>query len=158
MDPNYRNPYSETWNIGYSWQLSKNSVIEAEYAHELGTHESRTIDVDQGFAGGPRPLDAAFAAAGQPVLGRVDDEQSIGRSRYDGMNISYRQRMWKHFSVNANYTLARAVAYAGNTAAFRNRPTISSQQTSVRCPTTSSITLPSVASRSFRMVSALRRS
>ena len=68
-----------------------------------------------------------FTAAGQPVLSRVDDEQSIGRSRYDGMNISYRQRMWKHFSVNANYTLARATAYDGNAAAFRNRPTLSSQ-------------------------------
>ncbi len=127
IDPKYRNPYSETWNFGYSWQLTKNSVIEAEYIHELGVHESKTINVDQGFAGGPRPLDAAFTAAGQPVLSRIDDEQSIGRSRYDGMNISYRQRMWKHFSVNANYTLARAVAYAGNAAAFRNRPTISSQ-------------------------------
>lgn len=127
IDPNYRNPYSETWNIGYSWQFTKNSVLEAEYIHELGVHESKTINVDQGFAGGPSPLNAAFAAAGQPVLGRVDDEQSIGRSRYDGMNLSYRQRMWKHFSVNANYTLARAVAYAGNAAAFRNRPTISSQ-------------------------------
>ncbi|HEV2963159.1 MAG TPA: TonB-dependent receptor [Candidatus Angelobacter sp.] len=127
MDPNYRNPYSETWNFGYSWQLSKNSVIEAEYVHELGVHESKTINVDQAFAGGPRPLDAALMAAGQPVLSRIDDEQAIGRSRYDGMNLSYRQRMWKHFSVNANYTLARAVAYAGNAAAFRNRPTISSQ-------------------------------
>ena len=127
MDPNYRNPYSETWNFGYSWQLSRNAVIEAEYVHELGVHESKTMNVDQAFAGGPKPLTAAFVAAGQPVLGRVDDEQSIGRSRYDGMNISYRQRMWKHFSVNANYTLARAVAYAGNAAAFRNRPTLVSQ-------------------------------
>jgi hypothetical protein len=127
MDPNYRNPYSETWNFGYSWQLNRSAVIEAEYVHELGLHESKTMNVNQPFAGGPKPLSAAFAAAGVPVLGRVDVEQSIGRSRYDGMNISYRQRMWKHFSVNANYTLARAVAYAGNAAAFRNRPTIVSQ-------------------------------
>src|SRR5262249_37834125 len=53
----------------------------------------------------------------------VDDEQSIGRSRYDGMNLTYRQRMFRHFSLDATYTLSRAVAYKGVAAAFRNRPT-----------------------------------
>jgi len=125
MDPNYRNPYSQAWNIGYTWQLNSHSAIEAEYVHELALHESKTINVNakNPAAGGARPLSAAFAAAGVPVLGRVDDEQSIGRSRYDGMNLTYRQRMWKRFSLDANYTLSRGVAYDGNAAAFRNRPT-----------------------------------
>jgi hypothetical protein len=68
-----------------------------------------------------RPLTAALQAAGQPVLGRVDLEASVGRSRYDGMNISYRRRLHNHFTVNATYTMARALAYNGNSAAFRNR-------------------------------------
>lgn len=125
MDPNYRNPFNETFNIGYSWQINSRSVIEAEYVHGLGLHESKTINVNpkDPTKGGARPLSAAFAAAGVPVLGRIDDEQSIGRSRYDGFNLSYRQRVWKHFSVDANYTLSRALAYKGNAAAFRNRPT-----------------------------------
>jgi len=37
------------------------------------------------------------------------DEQSVNRSRYDGLNFSYRQHMTKHFSLNANYTLSRAM-------------------------------------------------
>jgi hypothetical protein len=68
-----------------------------------------------------RPLTAALAAAGQPVLGRVDLEVSTGRSRYDGVNISYRRRLHNNFTVNATYTLSRALAYNGNSAAFRNR-------------------------------------
>jgi len=68
-----------------------------------------------------RPLDAAFAAAGLPVLGRIDLEQSSGRSRYDGLSISYRRRLHDRFTVNATYTLSRALAYNGNAAAFRNR-------------------------------------
>jgi len=55
---------------------------------------------------------AAFKAAGVPVLGRVMDEQSVNRSRYDGLNFSYRQRMTKYFSVNANYTLSRAMGWS----------------------------------------------
>lgn len=126
MDPSYRNPYSETFNAGYTWLLNNHSAIEAEYVHELGLHESKTINVDPAIAvnSTTHVLDAAFTAAGVPVLGRVDDEQSIGRSRYDGMNLTYRQRMWRHFSLDATYTLSRAVAYKGVAAAFRNRPTI----------------------------------
>jgi hypothetical protein len=127
IDPNYRNPYSETWNFGYTWMLNSHSAIEAEYVHELGLHESKTINVDQGFAGGAAPLSTAFAAANVPVLSRVDDEQAIGRSRYDGLNVTYRQQTWKHFTLDTTYTLSRAVAYGGVAAAFRNRPTISSQ-------------------------------
>ncbi len=140
MDPDYRNPYSQQWNLGYSWQLDTNSVLEFEYTHVLGLHESKTVNINPtlrlfcanggkvcglGDANGPeisaRPLSAALAAAGKPVLGRIDLETSTGRSRYDGLNISYRRRLYRHFSVNANYTLSRALAYNGNAAAFRNR-------------------------------------
>jgi hypothetical protein len=56
------------------------------------------------------------------VLGRISVEESIARSRYDGMNFSYRQRMTKHFSLNANYTLSRAVGWAIDASGFRNYP------------------------------------
>ncbi|MDD5542782.1 MAG: carboxypeptidase regulatory-like domain-containing protein [Acidobacteriia bacterium] len=125
MDPDYHNPYSQQWNMGYSFELTPTSVVEVEYIHELGLRESKTFNANPKIAanGGARPLSAAFAAAGVPVLSRVDVEQSVGRSRYDGLNISYRKRMTHHFTLNTNYVLSRALAYNGNTAAFRNRPT-----------------------------------
>jgi hypothetical protein len=127
MDPNYRNPVSQQFNIGYQWAATKNSVVEVEYVHELGLHENKTININP-IVNGVRPLSAAFVAAGVPKLGRVMDEESINRSRYDGLNLSYRQRMTKHFSTNANYTLSRAMGWAiesGGTDAssgFRNYP------------------------------------
>jgi len=123
MDPNYRNPVTEESNIGYSWQLSNASVIEAEYVHVLGLHQNKTININPQIPGTTtRPLDAAFTAAGVPVLGSVRDEQSIGRSRYDGMNLSYRQQMVRHFSLRANYTLSRAMAYGDTGTSFRHYP------------------------------------
>ena len=122
MDPHYRNPYSEQWNAGYSWQVTHNSVIEAEYVHELGLHESKTIVINPTIAG-VRWTTAPFQAAGLPVLGGIRDYMSIGRSRYDGMNISYRRRLANNISVNASYVLSRALAYNGNSAAFGNGPT-----------------------------------
>ncbi len=138
MDPKYRNPVTEEWNGGYTWSITSKSVIEAEYVHVLSLHENKTINVDpripvtpnnittlsrNGQPGGFfRPLDAAFASAGVPVLGSVRSEESIGRSRYDGMNISYRQRGFHKVDLIANYTLARAVGYNEDGGSFRNYP------------------------------------
>ncbi|HLW54281.1 MAG TPA: TonB-dependent receptor [Candidatus Angelobacter sp.] len=138
MDPNYRTPVTEEFNGGYTWGLSKSSVLEVEYVHVLSLHENKTINVDPnipvtpnnittlsrtGLPGGFfRPLDAAFTAAGQPVLASVRDEASIGRSRYDAMNISYRQRGFHRTDLIANYTLARAVGYDEDGGSFRYYP------------------------------------
>ena len=141
MDPNYRNPVSQQFNVGYQWAVTNYSVIEVEYVHELGLHENKTVNINPTIASGigidskgnpfviaARPLSAAFAAAGVPVLGRVMDEQSVNRSRYDGLNFSYRQHMTKHFSLNANYTLSRAMGWgvesggADAGSGFRNYP------------------------------------
>lgn len=141
MDPNYRNPVSQQFNFGYQWAATQNSVVEIEYVHTLGLHENKTVNINPTIPtsfgvdkdGNPtvttaRPLSAAFIAAGVPDLGRVMDEQSVNRSRYDGMNLSYRQRMTKHFSLNANYTLSRAMGWAVESggidasSGFRNYP------------------------------------
>jgi len=148
MDPNYRTPVTEEFNGGYSWAINSKSVIEAEYVHVLSLHENKTINLDpkipinpanitttkvtETAAGVPvctpsscgffQPLDAAFNAAGVPVLSGLRTDESIGRSRYDAMNISYRQRGFHHTDLVANYTLARAVGYSENGNAFRNYP------------------------------------
>ncbi len=125
MDPNYRNPYSQQWNLGYSYELSPSSAIEVEYVHELGLRESKTININpkRVALGGARQLEAAFVAAGLPKLNRIDVEESVGRSRYDGLNISYRRRMSRRFSINTSYVLSRSLAYNGHAASFRNRAT-----------------------------------
>jgi hypothetical protein len=130
MDPDYENPVTQQWNLGYSWQFNSYSVFEFDYTHILGLHESKTLNINPtqlmllnsaGQEISARPLSAAFTAAGLPVLGRVDLEASVGRSRYDGLNVSYRRRLHQGVTVNATYTLSRALAYNGTLGAFRNR-------------------------------------
>jgi hypothetical protein len=122
MDPHYQNPYTEQWNIGYGWQVTDATLIEAEYVHTLGLHESKTIVINPTI-NGVRWTTAPFQALGLPVLGGIRDYMSIGRSRYDGLNLSYRRRLAKSFSINSTYVLSRALAYNGNAAAFGNGPT-----------------------------------
>jgi hypothetical protein len=122
VDPNYQNPYTEQFNAGYGWQVTEGSVIEVEYVHTLGLHESKTIIINPTI-NGVRWTTAPLQAAGLPVLGAIQDYMSIGRSRYDGLNLSYRRKMARNFSVNSTYVLSRALAYNGNAAAFGNGPT-----------------------------------
>jgi len=123
MDPNYRNPYSEQWNFGYSYEINGYSTFEIDYIHELGLHEADTFNFNPiDPATGARVLTQAFTNAGVPVLGASDDAASQGRSRYDGLNFSYTRRMNQHFTMNASYVLSRAVGWDGSAASFGNRP------------------------------------
>jgi hypothetical protein len=138
MDPNYRTPVTEEFNGGYTWAITTKSVFEAEYVHVLSLHENKTINVDPNIPVDPnnittlsrtgvpggffRPLDVAFNTAGVPLLGSVRDETSGGRSRYDGMNLSFRQRGFHRVDLTANYTLARAVGYNEDGGSFRYYP------------------------------------
>ena len=103
-------------------------MVEVEYTHVLSLHENKTINIDQKIPMNGvccfRPLDAAFANSTQPELGTVRDEQSIGRSQYNGVNFTYRQRMTRHFSVNANYTLSWAYGFGSGSGSFRNYPAL----------------------------------
>jgi hypothetical protein len=129
MDPDYRNPVTEEFNLGYSWAPSRNSVVSAEYTHVLGLHENKTMNIDQKIplngACCTRPLDPVFATSTQPQLASVRDEQSIGRSHYDGINFTFHQRMSHHVALNANYTLAWAYSYDSGGGSFRNYPRLS---------------------------------
>ncbi|MGB7845978.1 MAG: TonB-dependent receptor, partial [Candidatus Acidiferrum sp.] len=130
IDPNYRNPVTEEFNFGYSWALNSNSVIEAEYTHVLSLHENKTINIDQklpdttqpiGSQCCYRPLDGSTGSQ----FASVRNDESVGRSHYDGVNFSYRQRMTHHFTLNTNYTLAWAYGYSTLASGFRNYPALS---------------------------------
>ena len=122
MDPHYRNPYSEEINFGYQWAFMQGWVFEAEYTHNLGLHSNVDININYNNPDtNTRVMNDAFTTYadsncpdGYCVLGRTMNNEAIGRTRYDGMNLSVRHQMDRHFSVSANYTLSRAVGYAIN--------------------------------------------
>ena len=125
MDPNYHNPYTEQENIGYSWSLNDNNVIEADYVHVLGLRENKNVNINPKnplLPGAPRIFTPALQAAGQPVLAGITDSLSVGRSRYDGFNLAYRRRLSKRVSLNTSYVLSRALSYHGAAASYSNAP------------------------------------
>ena len=98
IDPLYRNPYTEQFNGGYSWQVSETSVIEVDYSHVLGLHESKSVQLNpKGTDVFGAAVNAAFTAAGVPALGSITDFAPIGRSRYDGLSVAYLRRRFEAF-------------------------------------------------------------
>jgi hypothetical protein len=124
IDPNWRNPYTQQWNGGYTWAITSDSAIEAEYIHVLSLHEAKSIVINpKEVSTGARWTDAPLKAAGLVALGQVRMNEPIGRGRYDGLNLSYRRRMSRHVSINTSYVLSRAMGYNGYGANFGNAPT-----------------------------------
>lgn len=121
VDPNYHNPYNQEWNLGYSWQVTPNDVLEFEGIHTLALRESKRQNINAtNYLTGMRPYDAAFVAAGLPKLAQIVVESSIGRSRYDAFNVVWRHRLSRRFSLNTNYVRSRALGYTGGAANFSN--------------------------------------
>jgi hypothetical protein len=127
MDPHYRNPVTQEFNVGYTWAVNSNSALEAEYTHVLGLHGNKTMNIDQKIPIDgvlTRPLDPAYLASSIPdrIPASVRNEEAIGRDHYDGINFSFRERMATRFQLQANYTLAWANGYGSGGSSFRNYP------------------------------------
>jgi hypothetical protein len=115
LDPNFTNPYTQQWTAGYERRLGEFWTMAANYTHVLGLHEQTTVEANpRPVGGGPRRLDAAFAAAGVGnPLGSIRLFSSINRSRYDAMNVILRRAFHGKLYWQASYVLSRAVTYGG---------------------------------------------
>lgn len=127
LNPDDQMPYTQQFNIGYSRQLNKDYAIEVDYVHVLGLHEylrhrlnpivpgNTVVNINGQTVNNARLLAADFVRAGLPAnrLADVVSEESIGRSRYDGLNLVLRRRFSSHLTFQASYVLSRSIAYAG---------------------------------------------
>ena len=122
VDPSFANPYNHQFNGGYEWMIDPVNSISVDYVHILGLREAKRQNINplRPDFGNTRPYDAAFTAAKLPVIAQIVVESSIGRSRYDAMNITYKRRLAHRFSINTNYVFSSVKAYVGGPAAFGN--------------------------------------
>jgi len=132
MSPDAVQPYTQQWNVGYSRQLSNDYALEIDYIHVLGVHEfirrrlnprvpgNTVTNIDGKTVTNARLLAADFLKAGLDAnrLSDIVAEFSIGRSRYDGLNIQLKKRFSNRFTFQTSYVLSRGLAYGGNAAAF----------------------------------------
>jgi hypothetical protein len=106
--PQIRQPYTQQTSVGWSHQLAASTVFDVDYVsvrgHDLGVRWALNTRVN----GGARRYADLNLNPANPTL-----NMSIGKSRFDGLNLGVRQRMTHGVSFNAWYSLSRADGLGG---------------------------------------------
>jgi hypothetical protein len=106
VDPGFKTPYTSNLHVGVQQEILSNMVLTFDYYHK----DIRNID-------GVRFTNLAFQSrlVGAPILTPGTGTQPIlsfgpwYRGTYDAVIVGISRRMGKRFSVDASYTLARAI-------------------------------------------------
>ncbi|MGH9482732.1 MAG: hypothetical protein ACRD1L_11650, partial [Terriglobales bacterium] len=98
LAPNYRNPYSEQYNLGYSRQLSPNFSLHVDGVYELSLRDYRTVDLNIPLGSATtRPL---------PQFARILQHNPISKSKYKALYVRADRRFANRFQFLASYSLS----------------------------------------------------
>lgn len=113
FDPNLQSPHTEQVSIGYVVTLATDTALAVDYVHSRGRHLIRRIDTNAPIsvaAGVSRSVAAAdLARPIVPVAGGVrlvEQDESSGRSTFDGLYLNLRQRLSGGVAFDVAYTLS----------------------------------------------------
>jgi Carboxypeptidase regulatory-like domain len=118
LGPNYRNPTSYQASLGVQRDLGRGFSLELSYLYVRGLHISRNRDTNQvGRTGPPNSLnplggptfDATSGNFSNPRRFQDNIYEQTGNSFYHGFTAQVQRRFSKNFSLNAHYTLAKAI-------------------------------------------------
>lgn len=128
LGDNYRNPTSYQASLGVQRDLGAGLSLELSYLFVRGLHISRNRDINQFKATGPvNPLNPAggptfirFPTAAQTAAGLTSDfrnplrlqdniYETTANSFYHGFTAQVQKRFANSFSLNAHYTLSKAI-------------------------------------------------
>lgn len=102
-------PSVHHFTLNVERQIGRATVVQAGYVGTRGRNLAIMRDINAAAAGttgslqSRRPFNAAF-----PELGAINQMETTGRSRYDGLQLSVTQRSWRGLSGRANYSLGHA--------------------------------------------------
>ncbi|HBY61586.1 MAG TPA: hypothetical protein DEH78_17325 [Solibacterales bacterium] len=104
----------QNYNLNIQQQVSKSTVVQVGYVGSAGRHLSliRNINFANPGAGtvqSRRPFNGQY-----PTLAAINELNSIGNSNYNSLQVSLRQTRWKNITLNANYTLGKAIDNGSN--------------------------------------------
>jgi hypothetical protein len=104
VDPNFRTPYMDQWNVGIERELPANSVLDVNYVGSVGRH------LDWGPImntppPGPGPVQARRP---YPYMLQQWFDQSVGNSRYNALQVTLNKRTSHGVTFLLAYTLSHS--------------------------------------------------
>ena len=106
VDPNFKTPVFDQWNVGIQRQLPANITLDANYVGSNGRHEDwgPVMNVPQ-----PGPGDVQ-ARRPFPYMLQQWFDQSVGNSRYNALQVTVTERPTHGINFLAAYTLSQSNA------------------------------------------------
>ncbi|HXR97898.1 MAG TPA: carboxypeptidase regulatory-like domain-containing protein [Terriglobales bacterium] len=95
LAPNYQNPYSQQFNLGYSREITPNFSIHADGVYELTLRDYRTVDLNYAVSN-PRPL---------PQFARILQHDPISKSKYKALYVRADRRFSNKYQFLVSYSL-----------------------------------------------------
>jgi hypothetical protein len=104
VDPNFRTPYMDQWNVGIERELPANSVLDVNYVGSVGRHLDwgpimNTPSPGPGVVQSRRPY---------PYMLQEWLDQSVGDSRYNALQVTLNKRTSHGVTFLVAYTLAHS--------------------------------------------------
>ena len=96
LDPNYRNGYSQQFNLGYSRELTHDFSIHLDGAYSRSLRDYRTVDLNYPV-NGVRPF---------PQFARILDHAPIGHAKYKALYVRAEKRFARRYQFLVSYTLS----------------------------------------------------
>lgn len=107
VDPNFKTPVFDQWNVGLERQLPGNMTLDANYVGSNGRHEDwgPTLNV-------PAPGPGTDLQARRPYPYMLEQwfDQSVGDSRYNALQVTVQDHAVHGVTFLAAYTLSHANA------------------------------------------------
>jgi hypothetical protein len=115
VDPRLQQPYQMQSNLGWSHELTTDTVVSVDYVNSIGRDLNFRPRVNQRIPGSlsnPRRL-AAIIPTINPNTNGNRPTVSRGESQYNAMILSLRKRMSHGVDFGANYTLQKGISTIG---------------------------------------------
>jgi hypothetical protein len=107
VDPNFRTPYAQTWNLSFEDEILRDVILSVGYVGTKGTKLDLLLAPNQ-FIAGSTPPSGQTNLALQNALAFVY-ETSGASSIYHGLVVGLRRQFHSGFSITGNYTYSKSI-------------------------------------------------
>lgn len=107
LDPTYRNPYSQQFNLGYARDLGHDFSLQLDGAYSRTLHDYRTVDVNYPLTAQGQPAPLGGGVRPYPTFGRILDHEPIGKAEYKALYVRAEKRFSRRYMFSVAYTLAK---------------------------------------------------
>ncbi len=115
INPNYKYPYVQSWNLNLQRELTPTLGMMIGYFGSKGTHLREAFNLNQRPAVGARPyttLSATSPIRPGATLGNIVEADSGGNSNYNALWVTANKQMKHGLQFQTSYTWSKSLDYS----------------------------------------------